>query len=103
MEELMTIALTGIPGLGGSHLIKQLSEEGKNHNVKALIRENSIVDHLKPYEDVDYIIGGLEDKESLANLVQDADVVIHLAHFPGPVQATDELVRVEVYGTFDLL
>lgn len=99
----MNIALTGITGLVGSHLIKLLSAEGKNHKVKALIREDSIVDHLKPYEDVDYIIGGLEDKESLAKLVEDADTVIHLAHFPGPVQTADELVRVNVDGTFDLL
>jgi nucleoside-diphosphate-sugar epimerase len=99
----MNIALTGITGLVGSHLIKLLSEENKNHKVKALIREDSIVDHLKPYEDVDYIIGGLEDKESLAKLVEDADTVIHLAHFPGPVQTADELVRVNVDGTFDLL
>jgi nucleoside-diphosphate-sugar epimerase len=99
----MNIALTGITGLVGSHLIKQLSGEDKNYNIKALIREDSIVDHLKPYEDVDYIIGGLDDKESLAKLVEDADVVIHLAHFPGPVQAVDELVRVNVNGSFDLL
>lgn len=100
----MNIALTGITGLIGSHLIKRLSEAGDGtYNVKALIRENSIVDHLKPYEDVDYIIGGLEDKESLAKLVEDADVVVHLAHFPGPVQTADELVRVNVNGTFDLL
>lgn len=99
----MNIALTGITGLVGSHLIKLLSAEGKEHKIKALIREDSIVDHLKPYEDVDYIIGGLEDKESLANLVEDADVVIHLAHFPGPVQSADELVKVNVNGTFDLL
>jgi len=99
----MNIALTGITGLVGSHLIKRLSGEGKNHNVRALIREDSIVDHLKPYEDVDYIIGGLEDRESLANLVEDVDAVIHLAHFPGPVQTADELVQVNVNGTFDLL
>ncbi|GJL78942.1 MAG: hypothetical protein NPINA01_19310 [Nitrospinaceae bacterium] len=100
----MNIALTGITGLVGSHLIKQLSAAGEGtYNVKALIRENSIVDHLKPYEDVDYIIGGLEDKESLAKLVEDAEVVIHLAHFPGPVQTADELVQVNVNGTFDLL
>ncbi len=99
----MNIALTGITGLVGSHLIKQLSGEGKEHKIRALIRETSIVDHLKPYEEVDYVIGGLEDKESLAKLVEDADVVIHLAHFPGPVQTADELVKVNVNGTFDLL
>jgi nucleoside-diphosphate-sugar epimerase len=99
----MNIALTGITGLVGSHLIKLLSEEGRDHKIRALIREESIVDHLKPYEEVDYIIGGLEDKESLANLVEDVDVVIHLAHFPGPVQTADELVKVNVNGTFDLL
>ena len=84
----MKIALTGITGLVGSHLIKRLdagngSEE--KHEVRALIRETSVVEHLKPYEDVDYIIGGLEDKESLQKLVDGVDVVVHLAHFPGPV------------------
>lgn len=102
----MNIALTGITGMVGSHLIKKLIEENPEsspYNVRALIREGSVVEHLKTFEDVDYIIGGLEDRESLAKLVQDADVLVHLAHFPGPVQAVDELVKVNVNGSFDLL
>ena len=102
----MNIALTGITGMVGSHLIKKLIEEnpeGSPYNIRALIREGSVVEHLKTFEDVDYIIGGLEDRESLAKLVQDVDVLVHLAHFPGPVQAVDELVKVNVNGTFDLL
>ena len=88
----------------GSHLIKKIVEENpKGHNVRALIREGSVVEHLKTFEDVDFIIGGLEDRESLAKLVQDAEVLIHLAHFPGPVQAFDELIKVNVNGSFDLL
>ena len=102
----MNIALTGITGMVGSHLIKKLIEEnpeGSPYNIRALIREGSVVEHLKTFEDVDYIIGGLEDRESLSKLVQDVDVLLHLAHFPGPVQAVDELVKVNVNGTFDLL
>ena len=102
----MNIALTGITGMVGSHLIKKLIEENLEdspYNVRALIREGSVVEHLKTFEDVDYIIGGLEDRESLAKLVQDIDVLVHLAHFPGPVQAIDELVKVNVNGSFDLL
>ena len=102
----MNIALTGITGMVGSHLIKKLIEEnpeGSPYNIRALIREGSVVEHLKTFEDVDYIIGGLQDRESLAKLVQDVDVLVHLAHFPGPVQAVDELVKVNVNGTFDLL
>jgi nucleoside-diphosphate-sugar epimerase len=102
----MNIALTGITGMVGSHLIKKLIEEnleGSPYNIRALIREGSVVEHLKTFEDVDYIIGGLEDRESLAKLVQDVDVLVHLAHFPGPVQAIDELVKVNVNGSFDLL
>ena len=90
----------------GSHLIKKLIEENLEdspYNIRALIREGSVVEHLKTFEDVDYIIGGLEDRESLAKLVQDVDVLVHLAHFPGPVQAIDELVKVNVNGSFDLL
>ena len=102
----MKIALTGITGMVGSHLIKELSKEdsdGNRHEIKALIRETSVVEHLKPYEDVDYIIGGLEDKESLEKLTNGADVVIHLAHFPGPVKTPNELVEVNVDGSFNLL
>jgi nucleoside-diphosphate-sugar epimerase len=102
----MNIALTGITGMVGSHLIKKLIEENPEsspYNIRALIREGSVVEHLKTFEDVDYIIGGLEDRESLSKLVQDVDVLLHLAHFPGPVQAVDELVKVNVNGTFDLL
>jgi nucleoside-diphosphate-sugar epimerase len=102
----MNIALTGITGMVGSHLIKKLIEENLEdspYNIRALIRESSVVEHLKTFEDVDYIIGGLEDRESLAKLVQDVDVLVHLAHFPGPVQSIDELVKVNVNGSFDLL
>ena len=102
----MNIALTGITGMVGSHLIKKIVEEnpeGSPHNIRALIREGSVVEHLKTFEDVDFIIGGLEDREALAKLVQDVEVLVHLAHFPGPVQAYDELVKVNVYGSFDLL
>ncbi len=102
----MNIALTGITGMIGSHIIKKLYGDpaGKiEHNFRALIREGSVIEHLKPYEEVDYIIGGLEDKESLRKLVDGMDVVLHLAHFPGPVQATDELVKVNVSGSYDLL
>lgn len=102
----MNIALTGITGLVGSHLIKKLypkyGTEG-GHRIRALIRENSVVEHLNPYENVDYIIGDLGDKASLEKLVEDTDVLIHLAHYPGPVQTVDELVRVNVNGSLDLL
>ena len=102
----MNIALTGITGMVGSHFIKKILEndsEGAEYKIKALIRENSVVEHLKAFEDIDYIIGGLEDKESLGKLVQDADILIHLAHFPGPVQTIEELIKVNIDGTFDLL
>jgi len=102
----MNIALTGITGMVGSHLIKKIVEEnpeGSPHNIRALIREGSVVEHLKTFEDVDFIIGGLEDRESLAKLVQDSEVLVHLAHFPGPVQTYDELIKVNVNGSFDLL
>jgi nucleoside-diphosphate-sugar epimerase len=102
----MKIAMTGITGMVGAHLIKTLSAEnpdGTKHDIKALIREDSIVQHLEAFEDVDYIIGGLENKESLTKLVDGADVLLHLAHFPGPVDAVDELIKVNINGSFDLL
>ncbi len=107
----MKIAITGITGMMGAHLIRKLYGKDADDttvvpdsiDVRALIREGSVVEHLKPFEDVDYVIGGLEDKESLNKLVEGRDVVVHLAHFPGPVQTADELVKVNVNGTFELL
>ena len=102
----MKISITGVTGLVGSHLVKLLSvpnADGSTNDIKALIREDSIVDHLKTYEDVDYVIGGLEDKESLQQLVEGSEVLIHLAHFPGPAKTEDEYVTVNVNGSYDLL
>ena len=48
-------------------------------------------------------IGGSEDKESLQQLVEGAEVLIHLAHFPGPAKTEDEYVTVNVNGSYDLL
>ncbi len=89
----------------GSHYVRRLYEGPKENrlNIRALIREESVVDHLKSFEDVDYVMGGLEDKESLQKLVEGVDTVIHLAHYPGPVQTADELVKTNINGSFDLL
>ena len=106
LEFNMKISLTGITGLVGSHLVKLLSapnQDGSTNDIKALIREDSIVDHLKTYEDIDYVIGDLTDKESLQRLVEGSEILIHLAHFPGPVKTADELVTANVNGSFDLL
>jgi len=102
----MNIAITGVTGMVGSHLIKKLYEgkpEGERPNIRALIREESVVEHLTQFEDVDYVMGGLGDKESLKKLVEDMDTVIHVAHYPGPVQTADELVTANVNGSFELL
>ncbi|MCA9483456.1 MAG: NAD(P)-dependent oxidoreductase [Nitrospina sp.] len=102
----MNIAMTGITGMVGSHLIKVLHGENAGADkpfVRALIRDGCVLEHLKPYEDVDYVVGDLSDKESLAKLVDGAEVLVHLAHFPGPVQKVEELVTTNVNGTFDLL
>ena len=109
----MKLAITGITGMMGAHLARKLYEKDAKEgeasavpdqiDVRALIREGSVVEHLKSFEEVDYVIGGLEDKESLHKLVDGRDVVVHLAHFPGPVQTSDELVKVNVNGTFELL
>lgn len=102
----MKIAMTGITGMVGSHLIKKLYEgapEGQRPAFRALIREESVVDHLTQFEDIDYVLGGLEDKESLRKLVEGMDTVIHVAHYPGPVQTPDQLVTANVNGSFELL
>ena len=51
----MNISITGITGMVGSHLIKRLAKpnpDGSTNNIKALIRETSVAEHLKPFEEV---------------------------------------------------
>lgn len=77
---MKTIAITGATGFVGRHLHAALKGRAK---LKLLTRTPR-----PDREGVNWIPGALEDRNSLANLVEDADAVIHLA---GLVKARRDL------------
>ena len=68
----MKLAITGGTGFVGSHLIDVALAAG--HDVKALTRREQ-----PPRENLEWILGDLQDRSALEQLVGDADAVIHVA------------------------
>ena len=68
----MKLAITGGTGFVGSHLIDVALAAG--HEVKALTRREQ-----PPRENLEWILGNLQDRSALEQLVGDADAVIHVA------------------------
>jgi len=67
-----TIAVTGATGFVGKHLVRELVTRG--FQVRAITRRP------RPRKDgIDWIAGDLDNHPALARLVENADVVIHLA------------------------
>lgn len=91
----MKIAVTGASGHIGVNLCKKLSQQG--HDIKALIHTNA--ESLKDIP-AEKIRGDLKDPDSLAALVLDADIVIHLgAVISIRGNKTGELFDINVEGT----
>jgi nucleoside-diphosphate-sugar epimerase len=91
----MKLAITGGTGFVGSRLIDAALAAGQE--VKALTRRAQ-----EPRERVHWISGGLEEREALKALVDDADAVIHVA---GVINAPDEagFEQGNVVGTLAML
>ncbi len=78
------VAVTGAEGFIGSHLVEALVQRG--HRVKAMVLYNmwsscSWLDTLPPevQAQVDVVMGDVRDPASARELVEDAEVVYHLA------------------------
>ncbi len=96
---VMHIAITGASGHIGVNLCRLLVKEG--HSVRALIHKNSAsLDGIH----LEKVRGDLMDRASLSTLVQDADIVFHLA---GVIsirsQGTNDVFEKNVDGTRNLL
>lgn len=76
-----TVAVTGATGIVGRFVVQRLAAEGAG--IRALVRPTSDRRELPP--GVEWVVGGLADSSALADLVQDADAVVHCAyeHVPG--------------------
>lgn len=83
MNKVISV-VTGGTGFVGSHLVDRLLEIG--HSVKCIVRKTSNLRWLKD-KPVELIDSGLTDKDSLRNVLKDADYLFHCA---GVVKAKDE-------------
>jgi UDP-glucose 4-epimerase len=96
--------ITGGAGFIGSHLAERLLEKGEHvvllDNLSTGSMEN--VRHLKGSDRLEYHLDGIENRQLLAELVDDADVIVHLAAAVGVkliVESPVRTIETNVNGT----
>ena len=100
----MHYLITGGTGFIGSHLAERLLENGDRvvllDNLSTGSMEN--IRHLKSSEHLEYHLDGIENRQLLAELVDDADVIIHFAAAVGVkliVESPVRTIETNVNGT----
>jgi UDP-glucose 4-epimerase len=96
--------ITGGAGFVGSHLAERLLERGDEvllmDNLSTGSMEN--IRHLKKYDRMQYFLEPLENRQLLAELVDEADVIFHLAAAVGVkliVESPVRTIETNVNGT----
>jgi UDP-glucose 4-epimerase len=96
--------ITGGAGFIGSHLAERLLGEGQRvvllDNLSTGSMEN--IRHLKGSENLEYHLDGIENQHLLAELTDDADVIVHLAAAVGVkliVESPVRTIETNVNGT----
>jgi UDP-glucose 4-epimerase len=96
--------ITGGAGFIGSHLAERLLKRSEHvvllDNLSTGSMEN--IRHLKGSEKLEYHLDGIENRQLLAELVDDADVIIHLAAAVGVkliVESPVRTIETNVNGT----
>jgi len=96
--------ITGGAGFIGSHLAERLLERGEHvvllDNLSTGSMEN--IRHLKGSENLDYHLDGIENRQLLAEVVDDADVIVHFAAAVGVrliVESPVRTIETNVNGT----
>lgn len=92
--------ITGASGFIGGRLAERLLQEG--YSVRCLARASSDTSHLQEL-DVEVAVGDLTDAGSLARAVAGCHYVCHCGALVSDWATTDEIARVNVGGTRDLL
>ena len=90
---MANILITGGTGFIGIPLVKKLHELG--HKLKLLIRESSNTTPFKELNDIDYVIGDVQDISSLEKAVNKVDAIYHLAAYTG-IWAKDKSIYYDV-------
>ena len=94
------IAITGATGYIGRHLVPQLLDRG--YSIRVLVMPGTEKDLVRR-DEIDVIVGGLDDTQALETLVGGARVVLHMAARLAGTCTVPELRRTNVQGTHDLL
>lgn len=91
----MRFLITGGAGFIGSHLSDRLIKHGHSVHVLDDLSTGAIenIRHLKLHPSFAYTIGSAEDHAVVAELVDEADVVVHLAAAVGVTLVVDSPVR----------
>lgn len=100
----MRYLITGGAGFIGSHLSERLLDNGDRvvllDNLSTGSMEN--IRHLKGAANLEYHLDGIENKQLLAELVDDADVIVHFAAAVGVkliVESPVRTIETNVNGT----
>lgn len=100
----MRFLITGGAGFIGSHLAERLLDRGDRvvllDNLSTGSMEN--IRHLKNSERMEYHLDSIENKQLIAELVDDADVIVHLAAAVGVrliVESPVRTIETNVNGT----
>jgi UDP-glucose 4-epimerase len=96
--------ITGGAGFIGSHLAEALLAAGHQVSVIDNLSTGSIqnIEPLKPHAGFKYVVGDVTNEPLLAELVDDCDVVLHLAAAVGVkliVEAPVRTIETNVHGT----
>lgn len=101
MDTDKTIAVTGTTGFLGSHLCERLISEG--YKVAILARDQEKASKFEGRV-VKTVIGDIADKKTIAELVNDADMVIHLvSNFRTASGPPESYHHINVEGTATVL
>ena len=100
----MRVLITGGAGFVGSHLAEALLERGDEVFALDNLSTGSIenITHLKPHPKFHYVIDTVTNEPVLAELVDQCDVVVHLAAAVGVkliVEAPVHTIETNVHGT----
>ena len=100
----MRVLITGGAGFVGSHLTEALLDRGDEVSVLDNLSTGSIdnIAHLKSHPRFRYTIDGVENEPLLAELIDRADVVVHLAAAVGVkliVEQPVHTIETNVHGT----